>query len=452
MSVNENSSVDSDSSSDVSHSNELDEWEERVYQQNRQLDSIIQNMIINNHNRIVGNQIPTANRRYCDREREFGAERLINDYFSDSPTYTPEIFQRRFRMQKSLFIRIVEAVTANDEFFQQRRDATGRVGLSSLQKCTGAMRVLAYGTSSDVVDEYLRMSSSSTRDALVHFVEGVISCFGGTYLRRPNEQDLARLLYVGEQRGFPGMIGSIDCMHWEWKNCPNAWAGQYTGRSEKPTIILEAVASYDLWIWHAFFGTPGSCNDINVLHRSPVFNDVLEGRAPKVNYVVNGRHYDMAYYLTDGIYPSWAVFVKSITSPQIRKHKLFAQHQESVRKDVERAFGVLQARFAFLRRPCLVWDKVLMGKIMMACIIMHNMIVEDERDTYQNYYDPIEFFMDTPTRVQTEDGEHFRYSTERIASLSTYMTNRDQLRNREAHRTLQCDLIEHVWEKFGTGN
>ncbi|XP_057808932.1 uncharacterized protein LOC131023409 [Salvia miltiorrhiza] len=148
MFVNENSSVDSDSSSDVSHSNELDEWEERVYQQNRQFDNIILNMILNNHNLIVVHQIPTANGRYCDRERDFGAERLINDYFSDTPTYTPELFRRRFRMQKSLFIRIVEAVTTNDVFFQQRRDATGIVGLSSLQKCTGAMRVLAYGTSS----------------------------------------------------------------------------------------------------------------------------------------------------------------------------------------------------------------------------------------------------------------------------------------------------------------
>ena len=92
--------------------------------------------------------------------------------------------------------------------------------------------------------------------------------------------------------------------------------------------------------------------------------------------------YNRAYYLTDGIYPAWAAFVKSIASPQIQKHKLFAQFQESIRKDVERAFGVLQARFAFLRRPCLVWDKMLMGKIMIACIIMHNMIEEDERDTY----------------------------------------------------------------------
>src|SRR5438270_623559 len=26
----------------------------------------------------------------------------------------------------------------------------------------------------------------------------------------------------------------------------------------------------DLWIWHAFFGMPGSCNDINILDRSPI--------------------------------------------------------------------------------------------------------------------------------------------------------------------------------------
>ena len=54
----------------------------------------------------------------------------------------------------------------------------------------------------------------------------------------------------------------------------------------KPTIILEAVASHDLWIWHAFFGMPGSHNDINVLHRSPLFDNLAEGIAPEVNYTI----------------------------------------------------------------------------------------------------------------------------------------------------------------------
>ncbi|CAN1298897.1 hypothetical protein LINPERPRIM_LOCUS23989 [Linum perenne] len=74
------------------------------------------------------------------------------------------------------------------------------------------------------------------------------------------------------------MLGSIDCMHWPWKNCPVAWKGQFTrGDQGVPTIMLEAVASQDLWIWHAFFGVAGSNNDINVLNQSPLFNDVLGG-------------------------------------------------------------------------------------------------------------------------------------------------------------------------------
>ena len=51
-----------------------------------------------------------------------------------------------------------------------------------------------------------------------------------------------------------------------------------------PTTILQAVVSYDLQIWHAFFGTAGSHNDINVLDRSPLFNNPIEGRTPPVNY------------------------------------------------------------------------------------------------------------------------------------------------------------------------
>ena len=53
--------------------------------------------------------------------------------------------------------------------------------------------------------------------------------------------------------------------------------------------------------------------------------------------------YNLAYYLTDGIYPNWSTFIQSISLPQGPKAELFAKLQESTRKDVERAFGVLQA-------------------------------------------------------------------------------------------------------------
>lgn len=136
-------------------------------------------------------------------------------------------------------------------------------------------------------------------------------------------------------------------MHWEWKNCPFGWQGAYKGYAGGCTVILQAVASQYLWIWHSFFGMAGSHNDINVLQRSPVFSKLAEGQAPVVNYEINGHQYNKGYYLADGIYPEWSTFVKTIRRPQGKKRCRFAKEQESDRKDVERA----QARWTIVRHP-----------------------------------------------------------------------------------------------------
>jgi len=186
-------------------------------------------------------------------------------------------------MNKSLFVRIVHRLSTEIPYFQQSEDATGRDSLSPLQKCTAAIRLLAYGGAADAQDEYIRLAETTARASLHNFTAGIITLFGDEYLRHPTPEDLQRQLYINEERGFPGMIGSIDCMHWEWKNCPTVWKGMYSRGTGKPTIVLEAVASKDLWIWHAFFGAPGTMNDLNILDRSPVFDDIINGIAPQVN-------------------------------------------------------------------------------------------------------------------------------------------------------------------------
>ncbi|XP_010669703.1 uncharacterized protein LOC104886874 [Beta vulgaris subsp. vulgaris] len=196
-------------------------------------------------------------------------------------------------MRRSLFIQVVEAVTTKQhKYFDQLHDATGKLGATPIQKCTAALRMLAYWVAADSIDAYIKIAQSTAKAILDHFVKGVREAFTEEYLRRLTGTDLQRLLYDGERRGFPGMMGSIDCMYWQWKNCPRSWKGLYQGRSKSATIILEVVASGDLWIWHAFFGAFGTCNDINVLQRSLVFDDFYQGKAPQVNYTVNGNTYN----------------------------------------------------------------------------------------------------------------------------------------------------------------
>lgn len=141
--------------------------------------------------------------------------------------------------------------------------------------------MLAYGCPADSLDEYFRMGESTILWYFNRFCKAIVDMYGDNYLRHPTKEDTDRLLALGERRGFPGMLGSIDCMHWEWKNCPKAYHGQYTGKEGAPTLILEVVADYELWIWHVFFGLFGSLNDINVLNRSPVFSELVDGICPE---------------------------------------------------------------------------------------------------------------------------------------------------------------------------
>ena len=132
----------------------------------------------------------------------------------------------------------------------------------------------------------------------------------------------------------------------------------HSGHDQKKgaTVILEAVADYDLWIWHCNFGEAGSHNDAQVLNGSSLLDDLIANRGPQVSFSVNDHQYHQPYWLVDGIYPGISCFVKQYaepgSGPQNRPRRAFNRGQSAARKgdstccssftliiDVERAFG-----------------------------------------------------------------------------------------------------------------
>ncbi|XP_057811566.1 uncharacterized protein LOC131025795 [Salvia miltiorrhiza] len=156
------------------------------------------------------------------RDREAGA-RLYEDYFVPNPVCTDSMFWRCFRVRRPMLLRIVNTVLS-DPYFQQRSDALGGSGFTLLQKCIIVIRQLANGGAANQYDEYMRIEETTSSECLSKFFRVIVQLFGPKYLRRPTFTNCQRLLALHkEKHRFLGMLESLYCMHWSWKNCPVKW-------------------------------------------------------------------------------------------------------------------------------------------------------------------------------------------------------------------------------------
>ncbi|KAI3776682.1 hypothetical protein L1987_46470 [Smallanthus sonchifolius] len=273
-------------------------------------------------------------------------------------------------------------------------------GSSSLQFLTDIVAQAKQEDTATSKKRYVARDHEQAQETLIkdYFVEenpkyDEVQLYGKEFLRRPTSHDVAFLYNAHEEKhGIPGILGSIDCTHFVWRMCSTRLHGQYIRSDHQyTTIMLEAMASNDLWFWHVFCGPPGSNNDINVLQKSPIFTNEQLGTAPKCSFHVNGREYKHVYYHTEGIYPTWSTFVKSFAYPTNPKERKFKKVQGSARKDVERAFGGLKAKWGILRRPARSHKQEKIRNVVYACMLLHNMIIKDDRKAISPVYirDPL---------------------------------------------------------------
>ena len=262
-------------------------------------------------------------------------------------------------MSPHLFQRIHDDITDKEigcRFFQSAPDASGRVGASNLQKIVAAIRQLAYGSCCDHVEEYTGVASQTAKLGLEAFCRWIIRTYGPEFLNTWGEDEIKRELEVNAKRGFPGMMGSIDCTHWQWKNCPMVWQGMYQDRNHKRSIVAEAICGHDMYFYQAYVGLPGSLNDINIMGQTTMQSNYMESGAIDMKYMVAGEEFTGAYFLAEGIYPDFPYLVKTVAEPITAQEKLFSKVQEGYRKDVERAFGRMLAKWHVLPGAARSWS------------------------------------------------------------------------------------------------
>jgi hypothetical protein len=180
---------------------------------------------------------------------------------------------------------------------------------------------------------------------------------------------------------------------------------------------------------------PRGNNDINVLDHSPLITNLLRGEGNDMRFEVNGHVYNCYYLLTDGIYPQWSCFVQPIHTPQGEKREHFTKMQSMVRKDVERAFGILQAHWEIVQNLVRARNLDTISDIIIGCIILYNMIVQDEQ------HGDFEGIFEQPIRSGSmRRGLPFQELQARVREVESMTT----------HFNLRNDLIDHLWELKGS--
>jgi hypothetical protein len=80
-------------------------------------------------------------------------------------------------MRRHVFVCIMNAVEKHDDYFIQKRNAAGMLGLSYLQKVAVAFQMIANGVAADATDEYVRVGESTALECLRKFVVAVVEVF-----------------------------------------------------------------------------------------------------------------------------------------------------------------------------------------------------------------------------------------------------------------------------------
>ena len=316
-----------------------------------------------------------AKRKHADRDHSRSWLMLHEQFFS--PQATAHL-RTVFRVSYKLFKHIAATLKQHNKFWEQRMNAAHRWGVSTEIKILISLKILAQGTSAPAIHNEFGCGEGLVHQCVDNFIADVIVLFEKEFLlSNLEDEEKSRKIILANQakHGLPGLLGSLDCTHIKWLRCSRRLHSNFVGKSGEPTFTNEAIADSKLRFVHFFAGCGGTMNDINVLRSGTLVTALCNGTYPKFQFSLENHSFSFPYLFVDGIYPGWANLIKAPKS-SLENAENFIRRQESIRKDVERAFGVLKIRWKILKYGLNFLKRSKCVKVIRAAVILHNMMID----------------------------------------------------------------------------
>ena len=310
----------------------------------------------------------------------------------DCPKWN-KMFRRRFRMPYESFLDLsaqceesehLKTWWSSNGFHKYNKQKV--LPMKLLVLC--ALRYLGRSWTFDDLEEATAINYETNRRFLHQFIEfGSTSLYNKYVLNPINYEELKDNEHEFLMAGFPGCIGSTDATHVIMEVCSYRLRQLHLGYKLAHTARnYNMTVNHRRRIFNTTKGHPARFNDktlvlfdllVNQIHDGK-FDDMFEftlmafGEGDEIIEV----KYRGCYLIVDNGYLRWSVTVPPMKESTSRAEIRFSEWLESLRKDVECAFGILKARWRVLKSGIRLHGILNCDRIWLTCCALHNMLLE----------------------------------------------------------------------------
>ena len=277
-----------------------------------------------------------------------------------------KMFRDRFRLPYNAFLDFVK-VCEESEYFEKRSSESG-INPYNKRKVTPitllilcALRYLGRCVTLDDLQEYCAVNIQTIREFIHLFIEFGSSHLYNLYVKCP--QNATEMKDCGdeyEKAGFAGCIGSTDATHMVMEKCSYRLRQLHLGFK-----LAHTARTYNLTVNHrrkilsTTKGHPARFNDKSLILYDDFMNRLNDGKYNEKNEFtlmafgptgeIIYEKYKGAYVIVDNGYLKWSTTIPPMKTTSKRSEIRFSQWLESLRKDVECAFGIFKSRGRILK-------------------------------------------------------------------------------------------------------
>ena len=301
--------------------------------------------------------------------------------------YTPDMFFDILRMRRRTFDKLVDGLRP----FIQGQHTHWRQPIGVEKKVVVTLFKLMHGVAIPLVADKAALGKSTVGEILRQVCSAICNNFGHL-IAWPTGRRLERTAAAfASKQWLPNCIGAIDGSHIYISSPSNTIvAADHRNRNKSFSILLQGVVDSKCYFTSINTGPPGSLHDSAHFKSTELYRRVEEGTMGGFNddplswpaglpfppYIVADRGYPLL---------SWCITpfkMGPMGAPLSNEETWFNRKHSSTRMSVERAFGILKARFKEIGTKSSLKLEFL-PTVVHSCCVLHNILLASKDRTLE---------------------------------------------------------------------